>query len=225
MTYALSWSGGKDSMLALDRAVRAGLRVGYLFNIFDGASGRIRFHGVRSELIAAQAEALGLELIQRAAGAAGADDFEDVFLSIVAELTELGVRGALFGNIHLADVRAWYEERTTDVGLEHLEPLWGDPPEELIREFVARGYRGVVVSVDLSRSEEEWVGREIDEEFISEVVAAPAVDACGEHGEFHSFVYDGPLFRRKLSVRRGALFEAESHRLLDLTLDGGRAPG
>ncbi len=216
MTYALSWSGGKDSTLALDRAVRDGLRVGYLFNIFDGASGRIRFHGVRSELIAAQAEALGLELIQRAAGA---DDFEDVFLSIVAELTELGVRGALFGNIHLADVRAWYEERTTDVGLEHLEPLWGDPPEELIREFAARGYRGVVVSVDLSRSKEEWLGREIDEGFISEVVAAPGVDACGEHGEFHSFVYDGPLFRRVLSVRRGALFEAGSHRLLDLTLD------
>ncbi len=217
MTYALSWSGGKDSTLALDRAVRDGLRVGYLFNIFDGASGRIRFHGVRSELIAAQAEALGLELIQRAAGE---DDFEDVFLAIVAELTELGVRGALFGNIHLADVRAWYEERTTDVGLEHLEPLWGDPPEELIREFATRGYRGVVVSVDLSRSEEEWLGREIDEGFISEVVAAPGVDACGEHGEFHSFVYDGPLFRRVLPVRRGALFEAESHRLLDLTLDG-----
>jgi uncharacterized protein (TIGR00290 family) len=217
MTYALSWSGGKDSTLALDRAVRDGLRVGYLFNIFDGASGRIRFHGVRSELIAAQAEALGLELIQRAAGE---DDFEDVFLAIVAELTELGVRGALFGNIHLADVRAWYEERTTDVGLEHLEPLWGDPPEELIREFATRGYRGVVVSVDLSRSEEEWLGREIDEGFISEVVAAPGVDACGEHGEFHSFVYDGPLFRRVLPIRRGALFEAESHRLLDLTLDG-----
>ncbi len=187
----------------------------YLFNIFDDSSGRVRFHGVRSELIAAQAAALGLELIQRPAGS---EDFEVVFLSILDELSERGVNGVLFGNIHLADVRGWYEERTAKAGFTHGEPLWGDPPAKLIQEFNERGYRGVVVSVDSAPADESWVGREIDGSLITEILANPHVDACGEHGEFHSFVYDGPLFRWPLSIERGSTVEAEGHRLIDLTL-------
>ncbi len=213
MTHALSWSGGKDSTLALDRALRDGLEVRYLFNIYDAATRRVRFHGVRRELIAAQAEALELELVQRSALP---DAFETVFIDILDELVRLGVRGVLFGNIHLADVRAWYEERTARAGLQHIEPLWGDPPAELIREFVERGYRGIVVSVDTSRGNAAWLGDELDEEFVAAVTSTPGVDPCGEHGEFHSFVYDGPLFSRPLRVERGATLEKEGHRLLDL---------
>ena len=217
MTCALSWSGGKDSTLALDHALRAGLPVRHLFNIYDGRSGRVRFHGVRRELIAAQARSLGLDIVQRATDASG---FEAAFLAVLDELAERGVDTVLFGNIHLGDVRAWYEERTTGRGFTHREPLWGEPPEALVREFQQRGHRAVIVSVDLEAGRREWLGRELDEALLAEILHLETVDPCGEHGEYHSFVFGGPLFDPELRVRRGATREEEGHQLLDLTLDG-----
>lgn len=213
MSAALSWSGGKDSTLALDRARARGLPVGYLFNIYDGTSDRVRFHGVRRELVAQQAEALDLELIQRPSSP---DDFEAVFLSILDELLTRGVDTVLFGNIHLEDVRAWYEERTRGRGLQHTEPLWGEDPETLLREFVARGHRALVVSVDGSRGDPAWPGRALDADFVADVLRRPDVDPCGEHGEFHSFVHDGPLFRRPIPIQTGERIESEGHVLIDL---------
>ena len=213
--YALSWSGGKDSTLALDRALREGAPVRYLFNIYDGSSGRVRFHGVRTELITAQAEALGLELVQRPSRE---DDFEAVFRSILDELADRDVHGVVFGNIHLADVRAWYEERTAAMGFEHIEPLWGDAPAELLGEFAALGYRAVVVSVDTERADGAWLGRELDEELIAEILRREDVDPCGEQGEFHTFAFAGPLFRHTIAVQTGEIRKAEGHRLIDLTV-------
>ena len=213
MSVALSWSGGKDSTLALDRALSLGLPVSHLFNIYDATSGRVRFHGVRRELIQAQAEALGLELIQRASSP---DEFEPVFLSILDHLAAVHVTTVLFGNIHLEDVRAWYEERTLGRGFEHREPLWGQDTEELLKEFVSRGHRAVVVSVDGSRGDPGWLGQPLDAAFVAEVAGRPDVDPCGEHGEFHTFVHDGPLFRSPISIRTGERIESEGHHLIDL---------
>jgi diphthine-ammonia ligase len=122
MNYALFWSGGKDSLLALDRGRRFGLDIQALVNLYEGNSGRVRFHGVRKELIAEQANALGLELLQ---GKTHPENFEEAFLLVLQELKERGFDGIVFGNIHLADSRAWYEQRTTTHGFQHIEPLWG----------------------------------------------------------------------------------------------------
>src|SRR5262245_40829626 len=110
MKYALFWSGGKDSRLALDRAQKTGLDVTHLVTIYEGRSGRVRFHGVRKELLEAQAEALGKQFI---AAATHPRPFEDAFLSALDALKSAGIEGICFGNIHLADIRAWYESRTT----------------------------------------------------------------------------------------------------------------
>src|SRR5689334_12491732 len=131
MRHALFWSGGKDSLLALDRAQRTGLAVTHLVNLYDAATGRVRFHGVRRALIAAQAQSLGKQLVQMATDP---QSFEPAFLSALDELRRSGVGGVLFGNIHLADVRAWYEQRTTAAGFRHVELLWGEPPLDLVRE-------------------------------------------------------------------------------------------
>src|SRR5690242_10726779 len=131
MNNALFWSGGKDSLLALDRARRQGLAVTRLVNIYEGVSGRVRFHGVRRELIALQAQTLGLELVQQPTYP---DTFEQAFGSALEKLKQLGIQGILFGNIHLADIRAWYEQRTRAQGFTHIEPLWGDSPLLLGRE-------------------------------------------------------------------------------------------
>src|SRR3954468_17446829 len=108
MPYALMSSGGKDSTLALDRAQRQGLEVSFLANIYEGSTGRVRFHGVRHELIQRQADALGLEL---GTAHTSPQNFEPVFLEVLEPLRGRGCGGIVFGNIHLADVRAWYEER------------------------------------------------------------------------------------------------------------------
>lgn len=213
--YALAWSGGKDSTLALDRARRQGLDVRYLLNVYEGSSARVRFHGVRREWIAAQAVALGLRLVQRHTHP---DDFETVFLAALDELGDLGVKGIVFGNIHLADVRAWYEERTTARGLRHVEPLWGEPPGALVREFVRCGHRARIVSVDLSQGRREWLGRDLDDTLVAEIEGVPSVDPCGEKGEYHSFAFGGPLFARPLEMREKGRIEMEGHLLLDFDL-------
>ncbi|HEX6509373.1 MAG TPA: diphthine--ammonia ligase [Chloroflexota bacterium] len=215
MRYALSFSGGKDSMLALHRAVNAGYDVACLFNIYEGSSGRVRFHGIRAPLIAAQAAAIDIPLVQ---DHTHPDDYETVFLRLLDRLRDEGIRGIIFGNIHLADLRAWYEERVTGRGLEHVEPLWEDPPATLVREVIDRGYRPRLVSVDLARTPEAWLGRVLDHALLDEMAAYPEIDACGECGEYHTFVESGPLFRRPLDLVWGARVEMEGHALIDATL-------
>jgi diphthine-ammonia ligase len=214
MTCALFTSGGKDSTLALDRAVRRGLDVSLLANIYEGSSNRVRFHGTPAALLEAQARALGLPLLQ---DHTHPDDFATTFQRFLGALRDRGIRGVLFGNIHLADVRAWYEERTRAFGFEHVEPLWGDPPGTLVREFVERGYRSLICSVDLKLGKRDWLGREFDETLIREIEAHGA-DACGEKGEYHSFAFAGPLFRAPLAARPGRKVEMEGHALVEVEI-------
>jgi len=218
MIYALSWSGGKDATLALDRAVRQGLDVRYLFNIYEGVSGRVRFHGVRHELIRAQAEALGIELVQ---ASTHPDDYATVLDRVLDDLARRGVGGIVFGNIHLEDIRGWYAERLAARGLEHREPLWGADPVALVEEFLGRGYRARIVGVNLELGRAEWLGRDLDRELLAELRETPGVDVAGERGEYHTFVYDGPLFREPVRFGIGPTFEVEGHRIVDLRPDDG----
>ncbi|GEM_PF-670932 len=215
-TYALFWSGGKDSLLALDRAQRAGLNVTHLVNVYEGNSGRVRFHGVRRALIQAQADELGMKLVQ---AHTHPENFEGALARAFSALKESGIGGVVFGNIHLADIRAWYEERTAAAGFEHVEPLWGDPPSTLVREFVDRGHRSTIVSVNLGCGQREWLGREFDAGLIRDIESTEA-DPCGERGEYHSFSHGGPLFRAPLAMDVEGKLEIENHLILDFGLNG-----
>lgn len=217
MSGAVVWSGGKDSALALQRAVAGGLDVRVLFNLYDGEAGRVRFHGVRRELIAAQADALGFELLQLATRA---DDFERVFLEGLDALRARGVHALVFGNIHLADVRAWYEERTTARGFEHVEPLWGMQPAQVLRKFVYAGFRARITCVDASRAPRAWLGAELDEAFVAEALARTDIDAAGERGEYHTYVHDGPLFRMPVRIVAGEERVTGDYAQLDLMAYG-----
>ncbi len=215
MKHALFWSGGKDSLLALDQARQRGLEISHLVNIYGGNSGRVRFHGVRKEHVAAQAKALGIELVQKSTHP---DDFEQAFRSALEELKRLGVGGIVFGNIHLADIRAWYEQRTTGMGFQHIEPLWGDSPSILIREFVRRGHRARIVSVYLTSGRREWIGKEFSEDLILKLEGTENIDVCGERGEYHSFAFGGPLFRAPLMLHDESQLEMENHLILDFSV-------
>lgn len=216
MRIALCWSGGKDSALALHRLRAQGEAVRWLVNLFEQSSGRVRFHGVRAELVQAQAEAVGVELVQRPVTPAG---FEEAFLQVLRELKGLGCRAVAFGNVHLHDVRAWYEERVRSAGLAPLEPLWGQDPAGLVREFLRLGYGAVVVSVDVARGKAEWVGAPLDEALVRAVQATGA-DPCGELGEYHTFTFRGPTFRYPVAFRWGLKLERDGHCFVDLLPEG-----
>lgn len=206
-------SGGKDSTLALDRARRMGMDVRFLANIYEGSTGRVRFHGIRQAMITAQARALGLELMATATSPAS---FEDAFLGTLERLKNSDVTGLIFGDIHLADVRAWFEERVTAHGLEHVEPLWGEPPVEIAWEVVERGYRALIVSVDLARGAKTFLGRELDADVVTEMGTTEDLDPCGEQGEYHTFVFDGPELKEPIDYSIGETVELDGHRFIDL---------
>jgi diphthine-ammonia ligase len=215
--YAVFFSGGKDSMLALDRALRRGYRVARLVTLYDGTSGRVRFHGVPTDVMRAQAEALGLPTTL---APTTPETFEAVFLRTLEELRAEGIGGIIFGNIHLADVRAWYEERVRAVGLEHVEPLWGEAPLALAHETLARGYRAILTCIEEATADPAWLGQPLTEGML-EAFARAGIDPCGEHGEYHTLAVDGPLFRHPLRVELGETVSANGFRQIDVQLANG----
>jgi uncharacterized protein (TIGR00290 family) len=215
MKCALFWSGGKDSLLALDRAQRAGLEVTHLVTIYEGNSDRVRFHGLKLAVLQAQVRGLGRTLI---AEATHLRDFEAAFLSALGRLQREGIAGVCFGNIHLQEIRAWYESRTIAHGLRHIEPLWGSAPRTLIDEFVERGHRARIISVNLQYGRREWLGREFTKAFVAELAGLPEIDICGERGEYHSFACAGPLFHPCIATHATGSFACEGHLILDLNV-------
>jgi len=211
--HAVLWSGGKDSCMALWRARETGVRVAGLVNFFDEASERVRFHAVRAGLIAEQARALGLELFQYATGP---DTFTSLFGEALKKLEARGYAGVVAGDLHLEDVRQWNEEQAAAAGLRLVEPLWHRGGLPMLEAFVAAGFRAVLTSCDDRWSDILRPGREIDQKFIADVSRAPGLDPCGENGEYHSFVFDGPLFSHPVKWSPGEMRRANGFSQLDL---------
>jgi len=218
--YALMWSGGKDSALALDRARRSGLDVDRLISFYDSATRRVRFHATRVEMLEAQAAAIGIDL----------HSISTTWPEMEASLDrELGLLhdeefvGLIFGDIHLADVRHWYETRVVAAGLQHVEPIWGEPPPALLAEFVSSGGRAVLTCVELAKLDESWLGRVTDDEFAADIKKV-GVDACGENGEYHSFAFSGPVFNRPVRWIAGERRLDAGFAQLDLVGAGGSLP-
>jgi uncharacterized protein (TIGR00290 family) len=206
------WSGGKDSALALWRARQRGLQVDWLVNVYDRATARVRFHATPIAAIADQAKAAGVRLVSVPTDW---ETFDASLGATYAALVEQGCGGVVFGDIHLADVRGWYEERTRAAGLEHVEPLWGEPSAALLEEFVAIGGRAVLTCVETAKLDASWLGRVIDADFVREI-AMTHIDPCGENGEYHSFAYRGPFFDAALPWHAGARRDDGRFAQLDL---------
>lgn len=207
------WSGGKDSALALGRAFTSGIVVDRLLSFYDRATRRVRFHATGVEMLEAQAAAIGIELH---AIPTTWPEMEASLRQELLSLREEGFSGVVFGDIHLADVRAWYEDRVIAAGLKHVEPIWGEAPQLLLDEFVSLGGRAVITCVELAKLDESWLGRVIDERFASEI-AKTGIDACGENGEYHSFAFAGPVFKRSVSWAAGERRLDSGFAQLDLT--------
>ncbi|HEY7382517.1 MAG TPA: diphthine--ammonia ligase [Beijerinckiaceae bacterium] len=190
MTAAVSWSGGKDCCLAMHRARAAGLDVSVLLAMFDERGERTRSHGIPRALMEAQADALSLELVAASASWA---DYEKVFIGALGDLRARGVTDVVFGDIDLVAHREWDEKACAAAGLRPSLPLWQEDRTALADEVVGLGYRALVVCTDDRWLDAGWCGQVYDRAFIDRLPAG--VDACGENGEFHTFVIDGPAFR------------------------------
>jgi uncharacterized protein (TIGR00290 family) len=190
MTAAVSWSGGKDCCLALHRARTAGLEVRTLLAMFDETGERTRSHAIPREVMQAQADALGLELIGPSASWA---DYEAIFVDTLKALRARGVTDVVFGDIDLAPHREWEEKVCAAAGVTPHLPLWQEDRWALAAEVLDLGYRALVVCTDDRWLQSSFCGRVYDRAFIESL--PPGVDVCGENGEFHTFVSDGPLFR------------------------------
>ena len=214
----VAWSGGKDSALALARLRDdPGIEVVGLITTVSREFDRISIHGVRRVLLHRQAAALGLpvveaELSPRATNA----DYEAAFAGAVAAWRARvpSLRRIAFGDLYLSDIRAYREAQLARLGLEAVFPLWGAATDRLARAMLGEGYRPVVVCVDTNRLPARLVGADFDLEFLDALPAT--VDPCGENGEFHTFVAQGPIFRTPVYIRRGAVVERDGFAYADL---------
>lgn len=210
---AVMWSGGKDGFLALRRAQEGGLPVTTLVTLLDETTGRVRFHGTPRSLIEAQAAALGVGLLARTTTW---ERYETAFTDALRTLAAAGCAGVVFGNLHLTDVRAWFEERVRAVGLAHIEPLWGERPAALLEACIASGVRAVVTCRDVTKLDASWIGRELDAAFARDIARLPGVDPAGEHGEYHTFVCNAPGFTRPVAWKAGSRRTDQGFETLEL---------
>jgi uncharacterized protein (TIGR00290 family) len=213
---ALFWSGGKDSALALHALrERSGSPPDALITTVDADRERVSVHGVRRELLRAQARATGLALIEVGvpAGCSNAV-YEQRVGRALAQAPLTGAGEIAFGDLFLADVRAYREQQLRQIGRKASFPLWGRDTSALAREFVAAGFGATLVCVDPRRLDPSFAGRRFDAELLADL--PPDVDPCGENGEFHTFVDAGPIFSAPIACRIGETSERDGFVFCDL---------
>jgi uncharacterized protein (TIGR00290 family) len=212
----LSWSSGKDSAWALWLLRQsAEVDVVGLLTTFNEAFDRVAMHAVRSELVNAQAQAAGLPLwsVPLPWPCSNAD-YERIMTELCGRAVEAGIQAIAFGDLFLEDVRAYRVRQLAGAGLEPLFPLWQVPTTRLAEDMIAGGLKAVLTCVDPRVLPATFAGREFDQQLLSDL--PPGVDPCGERGEFHTFVYEGPMFERAVSIERGEVVERDGFVFADL---------
>jgi uncharacterized protein (TIGR00290 family) len=199
----MCWSGGKDSCVALYELQRSPDHdvVGLLTTVTRDHD-RISMHGVRRELLKAQADALGLplDIVFIPAGASNAD-YESAMAEALGRHHAAGVRTVAFGDLFLADIRAYRDRMMAENGMTAIYPVWGRETRGFVEDFIAAGFRATLTCVDLAKLDASFAGHEIDTALLADL--PEGIDPAGENGEFHSFVFDGPNFARPVGVRLG----------------------
>ncbi len=208
LKVAASWSGGKDSCLACYKVMERGYEVKYLLNFISKKYQRCCFHGIQKELINLQANLIGIPLFQKAVSP-DMKLYEKEFKEAVSHLKKKKVKGMVFGDVYLINQKNWVERVCKDLKIKAIEPLWQIPPEKIIEEFIYLGFKAVVVSAKAKLFDKDFIasrmldisgvppviGREVDYRLLKELKKRK-ICPCGENGEFHTFVVDGPIFKK-----------------------------
>jgi len=213
----LSWSGGKDSALALHELRRSGdYEIAAILTTVTEGTGRIGMHAVPRELVVRQGGALGVPLREIAMPAFPPNDvYEARWRSVLEDYRAEGIHAVAFGDLFLEDIRDYRERCLDAIGMHGVYPIWRRDTPSLAREFIDGGFRAVLVAIDLRALDRSFAGRSFDRELLADL--PPGVDPCGENGEFHTFVFDGPEFRAPVAFRRGEVREEGTFAFCDLS--------
>jgi uncharacterized protein (TIGR00290 family) len=200
-----NWSSGKDSALALYKTLQnSEIEIVSLLTSVNKKYNRISMHGVRTELLEQQAKSIGLPLhIMEIPEMPSMEDYEKVMQETLTKFKEKGITHSVFGDIFLDDLRKYREDKLADMQLEAIFPLWKIPTKDLIHEFLDLGFKTIVVCVNEKNLDKSFVGRIIDAQFIADL--PDDVDVCGENGEFHTFTFDGPIFKKSIEFEIGEI--------------------
>jgi len=198
-----SWSGGKDSSFALHEIQKnQGYEIVSLLTTFTKDYDRVSLHGTRRILLERQAESIGLPLHKIfIPKKASSEEYEQKMKKSLVKFQESGVSEVIFGDIFLEDLRKFREEKLSQVGMRAAFPIWKKDTRKLAHQFVELGFKAIVTCVDTKILAKKFAGRTIDEQLLAEL--PPTVDLCGENGEFHSFVSEGPIFRETIPYKLG----------------------
>ena len=203
----LNWSSGKDAALSLYKVLQEGeYSVEKLVTTVNTEFNRISMHGVRIELLQKQAECLDLPLHQiELHGEVSMEKYNEVMTIETNKLLNEGFTHSIFGDIFLEDLKHYREKQLEEIGVQAVFPLWKQNTKELLQEFIKTGFKAIVVCINTDKLDKSFCGRIIDRDFLKDLTED--VDPCGENGEFHTFVFDGPIFKKPIEFGKGEMVE------------------
>ena len=209
----VSWSGGKDAALSYYRAMK-NFHVTHLLNMIAEDGQISRSHGIRTNVLRLQAEAMGFPIVQPRSSW---ETYEAKFKKALSDLKGKGVEIGIFGDIDLEEHREWVERVSRESGMEAVLPLWGEKNREnLIEELIKSGFEAVVVATKKDLLGPEWLGRKIDRDFVRDISKVKGVDISGEGGEYHTFVISGPIFKKRINILKSEKITRDGHCFLDI---------
>jgi diphthine-ammonia ligase len=209
----ISWSGGKDAALSYYRAMKD-FHVTHLLNMVAEDGLISRSHGIRTDILRMQAEAMGLPIIQPRSSW---ETYESEFKKALSDLKDKGVEAGIFGDIDLEAHREWVERVCKELGIAAVLPLWQEKRENIIEELINAGFETIVVATKKDLLGPEWLGRRIDNDFVGEISKVRGVDISGENGEYHTFVISGLIFRKRLKILKSEKITRDQHCFLDIS--------
>lgn len=216
MRAFISWSGGKDCMFALHTFLKTpGNEAAYLVNFCEPESNKSRSHGLDKSLISAQAEAIQIPLIQEPISSGS---YEFHLKKIIAQVKEQGVQYGVFGDIYLDAHRDWIERVCAEAEITPLFPIWGRDTRDILHDFIQEGFKAILVSVLKQERFKTMLGNMLDNELVATMREMEGVDPCGENGEYHTYVFDGPLFKHPVAFETGEEYADDRHYFLPIHL-------
>lgn len=206
-----SWSGGKDCCLALNRARAKGLDVRYLANTVSADGQRSCSHGITAAVIRTQAQALGIPIVQQPTTG---DNYRDEFVKMLQAFQQEGIEGGVFGDIDFNAHREWIDGVCRETGITPYLPLWLEDQHKLMEEFIAAGFIAIVVAAKVELFGEEILGKKINRAFLASL--GKDITPCGEAGEYHTLVIDGPIFKKRLEITASQKVTRDGHHFLEI---------
>ncbi|MEW6674532.1 MAG: diphthine--ammonia ligase [Nitrospirota bacterium] len=214
MKAFVSWSGGKETSLSCYKVMQnQDVKVTYLLNMISEDGKHSRSHGINTSLLKAQAEAMRIPIVQIKTTW---QTYEAEFKKAVLNFKEEGIKVGVFGDIDLQEHRDWVERVCKEICIKPLLPLWKEEREKLLEQFIRAGFKAIVVATNAKFLGEEWLGRQIDGQFIEDLKALGNIDLCGEKGEYHTFVYDGPIFKKPVKFKIGRKILKDNRGFLEI---------